>query len=239
MTAGRQRPPTTNVGEPFSTSPSSAAFVAVTLVDRHPGQPQQQDGGRLLRGRPLVHRRRRTARRSRATTCRRHRSSASAARSRSTATTGSSTRSDSSWPGSSPCCSSPSCCATRASSRWPTCCRSGSSNARCGSPRRPRPSPCASSTCSRRWRAPADSSSLLLGVNDRVGQSVVIAVVGAHHDHLRAHRRHEGHDLGADHQGGPAHRRRRRHDGLGARALRVQPVGPARRRGAKRRAKAC
>jgi hypothetical protein len=34
------------------------------------------------------------------------------------------TRSASSWRGSSPCCSSPSSCATRASSRWPMSCPS-------------------------------------------------------------------------------------------------------------------
>ena len=37
------------------------------------------------------------------------------------------------------------------------------------------------------------------------------------HDRLRAHRRHAGHDLGADHQGRAADRRRRRDDDLGAR----------------------
>ena len=78
-------------------------------VHRDPREPQQQDRGRLLRGRRARSPGRRTASRSRATTCPRHRSSASAARSRSTATTGSSTRSASWSPGSSPCCWSPSC----------------------------------------------------------------------------------------------------------------------------------
>jgi hypothetical protein len=51
------------------------------------------------------------------------------------------------------------------------------------------------------------------------------------HDHVRADRRHEGHHLGADHQGDAAHCRRRRHDVLGAGHLRLQPVRPPRRRG--------
>ena len=69
----------------------------------------------------------RTASRSPATTCRPRPSSASPAPSRSTATTASSTRSASWWPGWSPCCWSPSCCATPAGTRWPTCWRSGCS----------------------------------------------------------------------------------------------------------------
>ena len=44
-------------------------------------------------------------------------------------------------------------------------------------------------------------------------------------DRLRAGRRDEGHHLGADHQGGAAGARRGGDDGLGARAVRVQPVG--------------
>ena len=72
---------------------------------------------------------------------------------------------------------------------------------------------------------------LLLGHRGQVGQSVVIAVVGVDHDHLRARRRHEGHDLGADRQGGAAHHRRRGHDGLGAGHVRLQPVRAARRGG--------
>ena len=50
------------------------------------------------------------------------------------------------------------------------------------------------------------------------------------HDRLRAHRRDEGHDLGADRQGVPAHRRRARHDDLGARDQRLQPQHAARER---------
>ena len=49
-------------------------------------------------------------------------------------------------------------------------------------------------------------------------------------DRLRARRRDEGHDLGADRQGVPAHRRRARHDDLGARDQRVQPQHAARER---------
>ncbi len=43
-------------------------------------------------------------------------------------------------------------------------------------------------------------------------------------DRLRPRRRHEGHHLGADHQGRPAHLRRRPHDLLGAEQVRVLPV---------------
>ena len=64
---------------------------------------------------------RRTASRSPATTCRRPASSASPAPSPSTATTASCTPSASWSPGWSRCCWSPNCCATPASSRWPTC----------------------------------------------------------------------------------------------------------------------
>ena len=46
-------------------------------------------------------------------------------------------------------------------------------------------------------------------------------------DHLRARGRDAGHHMGADHQGGPAADRRRADDALGARPLRLQPVGPA------------
>ena len=49
---------------------------------------------------------------------------------------------------------------------------------------------------------------LLLNVTDKFGQGVVIAVVGAADDRLRAGRRHARHHLGADHQGGAADRRR-------------------------------
>ena len=52
-----------------------------------------------------------------------------------------------------------------------------------------------------------------------------------HHDHLRAHRRDEGHHLGADHQGAAAHRRHRGHHPDGARQVQLQllralPVAP-------------
>ena len=47
-------------------------------------------------------------------------------------------------------------------------------------------------------------------------------------DHLRADRRHEGHHLGADHQGLPADRRRVCHDDHGAGAVRLQLLRTAR-----------
>ncbi len=40
-----------------------------------------------------------------------------------------------------------------------------------------RPSPCASSTCSRRWRVPGTGFAAV-GITERVGQSIVVAVVG-------------------------------------------------------------
>ena len=49
-------------------------------------------------------------------------------------------------------------------------------------------------------------------------------------DRVRADRRHEGHDLGADREGVPAHRRCHRDDDLGARDQRVQPEHAARSR---------
>ncbi len=51
--------------------------------------------------------------------------------------------------------------------------------------------------------------SLLLGIDDKAGQVARHRRRRRPHDHLRAHRRHEGHHLGADHQGRAAHRRRR------------------------------
>ena len=54
-------------------------------------------------------------------------------------------------------------------------------------------------------------------------------------DHLRADRRHEGHHLGADHQGRAADRGRRGDDRLGARDQRLQLLDAARRRGRDRR----
>ena len=88
----------------------------------------------------------RTAWRSAATTCRRRPSWASPASSRSTATTASCTRSASWSPGWSRCCWSPSSCATRAGTRWPTCWRSGCGSARCAPRRASPPSWCRSST---------------------------------------------------------------------------------------------
>ena len=49
-----------------------------------------------------------------------------------------------------------------------------------------------------------------------------------HHDRLRPHRRHEGHHLGADHQGRAADPRRRRDVPLGAEQVRAQPQLAAR-----------
>ena len=59
---------------------------------------------------------------------------------------------------------------------------------------------------------------LLMNITGRVGQSMVDRRGRRADDRLRADRRHEGHDLRADHQGDPADRRRRGHDGVGARA---------------------
>ena len=71
---------------------------------------------------------------------------------------------------------------------------------------------------------------LLLNVTSKAGQARRHRHRRRRDDRLRADRRHARHDLGADHQGGPAHRGRRDHDDLGARAVRLQPVGGARRR---------
>ena len=61
---------------------------------------------------------------------------------------------------------------------------------------------------------------------------------GAHHrrgrpadDLLRHRRRHEGHDLGADRQGGAADERHGPDHGAGARGVQLQPLRPARRGG--------
>ena len=69
----------------------------------------------------------------------------------------------------------------------------------------------ASSTCWPRWPAPAALVALLLGVEGtrRPGRSS-IAVVGVLMIVYVAGRRHEGHHLGADHQGRAADRRRGR-----------------------------
>ena len=166
---------------------------------------------------------RRTASRSRATTCPPRRSSASPAPSRSTATTASCTPSASWWRGWSRCCWSPSCCATPASTRWATC----------WLPDAAAPGP--------RGGGDVDDGRLVLlpaGPDGRRGRPRRAAArhhrqgrPGARHrrrrradDRLRAHRRHEGHHLGADHQGRAADRRRGRDDRLGARQVRLQPV---------------
>ena len=97
----------------------------------------------------------RTAWPSPATTCPPPRSSASPAPSPCPGTTASSTRSASWSPGWSPCCWSPSCCATPAATRWPTSSPTGCGSARCAPPPPPRPSWSRSSTCWPRWSAPA------------------------------------------------------------------------------------
>jgi hypothetical protein len=51
-------------------------------------------------------------------------------------------------------------------------------------------------------------------------------------DRVRPRRRHEGHHVGADHQGRAAHRRCRSDDRLGAEQVRLQPVQPHGCRGA-------
>ena len=89
---------------------------------------------------------------------------------------------------------------------------------RSGWPRRSRPSVVSFFYLLAQMAGAGGLVALLLGIDGPVGQSLVIAVVGVDHDHLRAGRRHEGHHLGADHQGRPARHRRGRHDALGARA---------------------
>ena len=56
---------------------------------------------------------------------------------------------------------------------------------------------------------------LLLGIEGAVGAAARHRRRRPHHDLLRHLRRHEGHDVGADHQGRAAHHRRRHHDDLG------------------------
>ena len=69
---------------------------------------------------------------------------------------------------------------------------------------------------------------LLLGIEGVIGPAARHRRRRPHHDLLRHLRRHEGHDVGADHQGRAAHHRRRRHDDLGAQHVRLQPLEPAR-----------
>ena len=170
------------------------------------GPREQQDRRRLLRGRPLVHRPAERHRHRRRLPVRGVASSASPGPSRSTATTASCTRSASSSPGWWPCCWSPSCCATPASSRWPTCSASGCGSAR--SARRPRPRPCGLVLL------PAGPDGRRRRPGRAAAQHRSHAPGSARHrrrrradDRLRAGRRHEGHHLGADHQGDAAHRR--------------------------------
>ena len=70
---------------------------------------------------------------------------------------------------------------------------------------------------------------LLLGVKGGSGQNLDDRRGRRPHADLRPGRRHEGHHLGADHQGRAPHRGCRDHDAVGARQVRVQPVRPARR----------
>ena len=74
------------------------------------------------------------------------------------------------------------------------------------------------------WRRPADQAAVRPGVLDRGGDRRLAD------DGLRALRRHDGHHLGADHQGLPAAGRRELHGAVGAVALRLQPRGDVRRR---------
>ena len=97
----------------------------------HLGQPADPQRHRLLRRWPVVLRLPERHGDRRRLHVGRDRSSASPASSPCTATTASCTRSASSSPGWWRCCWWPSCCATRASTRWPTCWRSGCANARC------------------------------------------------------------------------------------------------------------
>ena len=102
---------------------SSCVFVAITLGITVWASRQNKTaadfyaGGRSFTGFAERHRDRRRLPVGRVVPRHRRR------RSRSTATTASSTRSASWSPGWSRCCWSPSCCATPASSRWPTCSR--------------------------------------------------------------------------------------------------------------------
>ena len=92
---------------------------------------------------------------------------------------------------------------------------SGCASVRSARPPPPRRWPSRSSTCWPRWPAPVVSSPCCSASPARAAR--------ARHrrrrrpdDRLRPHRRHEGHHLGADHQGGAADRGRRDHDLLGA-----------------------
>ncbi len=92
-----------------------------------------------------------------------------------------------------------------------------------------------SSTCWPRWPAPVRWSRCSSASPSPSGKSLTIVVVGAADDHLRAHRRDEGHDVGADHQGGAAHRRHPDHLAHGRLQVRLQHlrddvVAPPRRR---------
>ena len=71
---------------------------------------------------------------------------------------------------------------------------------------------------------------LLLGVEGEFAKGVTIVVVGAADGLLRHRRRHEGHHLGADRQGGAADQRHHPDHGPGAGEVRLQPQHPARRR---------
>ena len=92
--------------------------------------------------------------------------------------TDSSTASASSSPGWSRCCSSPSCFGTPAATRWPTSCRSGCASALVRT--------AATSTLAvsffyllAQMAGAGGLVALLLGVTNRAGQSLVIAIVGA------------------------------------------------------------
>ena len=78
---------------------------------------------------------------------------------------------------------------------------------------------------------------LLMNINDRAGQSLVIAAVGALMiTYVLIGRVRERHHLRADHQGDPAHRRGSADDRVGAREVRHELLGSARRRSRERRA---
>ena len=72
---------------------------------------------------------------------------------------------------------------------------------------------------------------LLLGVESEGVKALTIVGGRPADDLLRHRRRHEGHHLGADRQGGAADGRHRADHRAGARGVQLQPLRPARRRG--------
>ena len=121
------------------------------------------------------------------------------------------------------------------SSRWPTCCRSGCGSARSGWPPRSPRSPSSFFYLLAQMAGAGGLVALLLGVEGKAGQSLVIAVVGALMILYVLVGGMKGTTWVQIIKAVAAHQRRRRHDALGAGQVRLQPLGAARRRGRRRR----